>query len=323
MQGRMSPYVSPAGVKFPATTCKAFVMQQRNCKDTVTVQVHSTKTSLEILLDGQLVAFDTRANQPKRTVVHNGASIAIYSHRDVRVTFTSGFSFQFDFVDLHLVNLKFFGDRRWKGKTKGLLGAYDGNRNNDLTAPDGTVFPLSSNSRRLHEFGMTWIIKGEESLFTYPSGKTYKDFRDVDFEPIFELPDIDTLPPEAVEACRGSVECLFDLLVTGDSDLAGSTRNAVDQFEEIVNSFDTACTRPDAPRNGFYEATNFREGSTVRLVCNRDFYEVIGNDEITCVRDENGTLSWNTEFGECYNECERDNKWDQYLCEIGIGIWIY
>lgn len=41
---------------------------------------------------------------------------------------------------------------------------------------------------------------------------------------------------------------------------------------------------------------------------------------ITCVRGENEKLFWNGELGICYNKCESDNKWEQYLCEIGIGL---
>ena len=44
------------------------------------------------------------------------------------------------------------------GKTIGLLGVYDGQPNNDLTAPDGTVFSTESldiNLENLHnEFGL-------------------------------------------------------------------------------------------------------------------------------------------------------------------------
>lgn len=314
MQGRTAKAIGAGGQWTGATVCSAYVMQQRTCQATVTVQVALGKNMIEISVDGHVLVYDDQ----KRNVKHNGASISIVSPKDVRVTFSSGYSFRFTYHG-QVINLVTLLDTKLQGKFKGLFGVFDGNQSNDFTRPDGTIMSRNVPQRQIHEYGMLWQITSEETLFTYPIGKTYADFRDPYFEPSFAVPDIDAMPPELVAACRGNPECLLDLYLTGDLELAVGTLDTMENLQNKTNSFSVSCIRPGSPASGHLEITNFQEGSTVKLVCERAFYKIVGSDEITCVRDENGNLMWNGQLGECINKCKSDNAWEQYLCEIEFG----
>ena len=49
-----------------------------------------------------------------------------------------------------------------KGRLNGLCGQYDGNRSDDFTGPDGTIYSSS------HEFGLSWSVNGAERLILDP-----------------------------------------------------------------------------------------------------------------------------------------------------------
>lgn len=317
MQGRTAQYITPDGVRTAASVCKSYVMQQRKCKVIVTVQLTITTTKIELLLDGIAVAYGTEFPY---TIKHNGASITITSLLQITVTFELGYSFRFTHDRVHQVlNMVTMVAVENREKFKGLLGPFDGNINNDFTRPDGTIMPITSTYQQIHEYGMLWQINGSESLFTYPIGKSYESFRDPDFVPNFELPDLDRIPPEIVEMCRGSIECLFDWFVTGSTEFAAGSRDDAERFNDIVDSQAVACRRPATPVSGRLEVDNFLEGSTATLVCERNFHEIVGNGTITCVRDGSGALRWNRKMGECVSKCKNDDPWEEFLCEIEFG----
>lgn len=287
------------------------------------IQVSLTLNGIEIILDGDVVALDLEPNQPKRTIMHKGASIAIFSPRDIRITFSSGYTFAFTDRNVY-INLLATASVALKGKTKGLLGVFDGNRRNDLTLPNGVVVETYT-TQQIYDFAMQWRISAENSLFTYPFGKTYDDYQDLNFVPAVEAPINPNVPLEAVSACMGSEECLFDLFITGNAAFAESTLEAIENYNRSLEALGMVvgvCERPIAPENGYLEAVNHIVGSTARVVCNENL-EVNGNGILTCITDSSGKHSWNGEFGECIervvNICANENAWLQLLCEMGLS----
>ncbi|XP_037051367.1 sushi domain-containing protein 2-like [Bradysia coprophila] len=308
MQGRFTQYLHTQ-----ATVCTVYVMNQRSCDGDATVQLSLMEKHIEIMIDGQVVAMNPNVNQPKRTIIHNGASIVIFSPHDIRVTFSSGYSFKFTYHP-QVINMAAMVADELKGKFRGLFGVFDDNQANDLTLPNGNIIPTNADSKTLHEFGMQWQITCEESLFTYPLDKGFDNFHDDDFVPHFEVPDLTKLSPQDVEACKGSFECLFDLSVTGNIELATGTMEAVENFVNVAKSLTIGCERISVPRNGYLQVLNYLENSTVRLVCNVN-YEVQGVDSVKCVKNFSGKLSWDGKLGDCVKKCNYDNSWLQWLCE--------
>uniref|UniRef100_A0A8W8NDF3 Fibrillin-1 n=1 Tax=Magallana gigas TaxID=29159 RepID=A0A8W8NDF3_MAGGI len=117
----------------------------------------------------------------------------------------------------------------YKGNVTGLMGNFDGDKNNDFILPDGSTLTGSAvNSERniYTNFGQKWSVNESTSLFHYDIGYSHRDFSHPDFVPFF----IDEFSEEkrnaSIDACGGasaSQACIFDFLATGDKALAESS----------------------------------------------------------------------------------------------------
>lgn len=85
MQGRTVQYITADSTPRSSSVYTAYVLQQRNCHGVATVQVSLAKN-------------DPAPKQLKRTIIHNGASIA---------TFSSGYSIKCSY-DPFVVNFVTF-----------------------------------------------------------------------------------------------------------------------------------------------------------------------------------------------------------------------
>lgn len=116
-------------------------------------------------------------------------------------------------------------------QVRGLMGNRDGNRANDLTLRDGTVLPSSLTREQLYgQFGESWRVTEEESLFDYAPGESTATFTDRTFpdEPVRAA----SLPPAqfaaASAACKsaGVTEenlleaCILDVGASNDTTFA-------------------------------------------------------------------------------------------------------
>ncbi|XP_022101029.1 uncharacterized protein LOC110984806 [Acanthaster planci] len=77
-------------------------------------------------------------------------------------------------VNNSMANITVLLNQDFKGKTKGLLGVWDGEPNNDTLRRDGTLQPATGPNGKMLErdffaFGETWRIAEEDSLFYYQS----------------------------------------------------------------------------------------------------------------------------------------------------------
>ncbi len=120
-----------------------------------------------------------------------------------------------------------------KHAVRGLLGNFDGDRNNDISLRDGTLLaqPIK-HAQLISEFAASYRIAHKESLFSYATGGTTADY-DVPGFPTGEATPADL--PEAVrtsaeQTCKSAgIEnpisldaCILDVGCTGDADLTES-----------------------------------------------------------------------------------------------------
>jgi hypothetical protein len=75
-------------------------------------------------------------------------------------------------------------------------------------------------------------IQSDQSLFSYPPGKTADDYQDVDFVPVFEVDfGSDTAAEQkANDICstgtqKQKEQCIFDFFLTGSESFANNTLN--------------------------------------------------------------------------------------------------
>lgn len=134
--------------------------------------------------------------------------------------------------------------------TYGLLGAYDGNPNNDLTLQNGSVVtcPLVNNtyydSRCIYTtFGESWRITQQDSLFWYRPALNTRLYTDRTFQPLFDVAYTD----EIAQICGSDLLCAFDFSVTQSLDIANATRDTTSQSLNVRAALATKPPVIDGP----------------------------------------------------------------------------
>ncbi|XP_061182283.1 mucin-like protein [Saccostrea echinata] len=137
-------------------------------------------------------------------------------------------------------------DNAYKGSTRGLMGYFDGDLNNEFILPNETKLDENATKTErdiFYNFGQQWLV-GEDSLFSYGKGLTYKNFSHPEFEPLF----LDETDKEKLDEARKrcgknpSQACIFDFLATGDIALAESSGT-----EETVSKADIKLIENETP----------------------------------------------------------------------------
>ncbi|XP_038072987.1 sushi domain-containing protein 2-like [Patiria miniata] len=182
-----------------------------------------------------------------------------------------------------------------KGRTRGLYGNWNGEKNDDFERPDGTILPVDATVQEIHsEFGQKWQIEPEDSLFRYPRGKGPSDYSDETFTPSFMSPEA-ALTGAAREICGNNSQCAFDWAVTGNSDIARATGGAVAHYRAAIESASIViCGSVADPTNGRKEVSRGSVGGVASFTCD-DGYTLQGENELVC--QENGT--WSGEVPIC------------------------
>jgi hypothetical protein len=292
VQSRMEPFTYSNGTSKDATVFTAFVMKT-NTSSTVQVQRSLVRT-VDIYVDGVLMDL---SNPLLFDISYEGVEVSVASDiSSVSVAFASGFNF---LISTTADSFSIFTtcDQKYKNKTRGLLGVYDGNKDNDLQDQNGNVIAANSSLQDIHyKFGLTWRILQSESLFTYTS-KQYPDYNNPNFLPSFQKPDVESAPQEAKDVCGDAIDCLYDYMTTGSATLANQTKTIAALFNETVQIYQKqviTCPPLTYPTNGYYQADNFLPGSSAIYACYSN-YTLEGDAVIYC----NDSGFWNGSTPVC------------------------
>ncbi|XP_038046071.1 uncharacterized protein LOC119720471 [Patiria miniata] len=215
------------------------------------------------------------------------------------VTFSVG-------VNNSMADITVLFNEDFKGKTKGILGVWDDDPSNDVLTRNGTLQPGSGDNGELverdyFEFGETWRVVEEDSLFFYQSpGESYDSLNDPNFTPDFLQDLIDKAPPgkydEAKTVCGSSYECLYDSLALNDTSIGMATSTLNDMNMEnmaIATNFPPNITFVDSidvivGRNFILQLEAVDpEGDNVTF----DLLEMVPGADITA----SGRFSWTPE----------------------------
>jgi len=148
-----------------------------------------------------------------------------------------------------MLNLIVILPNSMKSKTRGLLGNWNGNKNDDFTLRNGNGngnnIPITSSFETLHsEVGLEYMINEDESLFIYPNGINFNSFNDDSFIPNFEI-EFSSIEFEnqTRSGCIGSNidldACLFDVSQTQNilaSQLSLEIGSIYDNLKSDLNS---------------------------------------------------------------------------------------
>ena len=75
-------------------------------------------------------------------------------------------------------------------------------------------------------------IKPEGSLFRYPGGQSPSDYDDTAFQPIFWSPNVYEIVSKRI--CDNVTQCVYDLELTGNTDVVVATREAINCYRTSV-----------------------------------------------------------------------------------------
>jgi len=133
---------------------------------------------------------------------------------------------------------------------RGLLGNANDNPMDDLSTRDGSILPTVSTASALHgQFGHSWRVTDEETLFTYEAGESVESLSDLTFPS--NVPSLDDFTPaqiaDAEDACNLAHvpdgpqfdACVLDVAVTGDPNFA---INAALVSGQLFDRFDPLCS---------------------------------------------------------------------------------
>ncbi|XP_043558358.1 mucin-4-like isoform X1 [Chiloscyllium plagiosum] len=272
-----------------ATNFMAFAAQHTQNKSITVQMILKGNDSIEVLVNNDRVQFvpNTADNQE---IFRNGtfylekngnASVTASFGSGISVTVTAQFEMLLAITDL---------PEKFMNKTRGLLGVWNGNPNDDFTMPNGSFIPKSSNEAKIFSFGMSWEVPLESSIFTI--GRSVPNNS---FTPHF-LGDLqqqnETLFNLLATECKNNTQCIFDAISTGRKEIGLVTANKNTEFMEVnemLNSYPPAITGPEViyaqlfqQNISYYQATD-QEGN------NAVFIPFISQElNVT----ENGTLMW-------------------------------
>ena len=150
LQGRMIEVNTSSGMVGEATVFSACVAKE---KSSSTVQFElGNNTSLIAFVNGERISFDELKSQE-----FDNVTVTDTGKQALNAIFSSGAFIQVQeqngFISVLFVSLP----ERFKNKTQGLMGPYNGDKTDDLT-PKGnkSILPLNSTIQRIHEeFGIT------------------------------------------------------------------------------------------------------------------------------------------------------------------------
>lgn len=148
LQGRTKKTASPSGDASVGTELSAIVAKAWN-SDTVQIQTHQFR-KVDALINGQLISFDFIQIHSKSNVTltqgsNKGEINVTFSDVSLSVRVLSG-----------MIRLMMSISPKYRNKTQGLLGVWNGNPDDDLRAKGGRVLPATATATEIHEeFGQT------------------------------------------------------------------------------------------------------------------------------------------------------------------------
>ena len=304
-QGRMEKIPNSANISSPseatiftAFSMKAFYGFENGSSNIIQVELSDSR-GLDILMEGvPLVTSDWA----QFSLIQDGYSVSVSDtyFKSINISFKNGFAFSFK-NNAGAISVIIFVDKiHLNSKIKGLLGNFDGIKENDFQTPDGKVIRANSLKNIHYNFGLLWRVTQEETILHYTYDRSIRDYSFYsypDFLPIFSLPNISEILLPVLNLCRNSISCLFNYAATGDIFFAHENLLSDTVYEKDVKSLNLhviLCNSIDDPINGYADISNgLYSDSTIYFECEWGFF-LKGNNSIYC---DNGI--WNGKPPSC------------------------
>ncbi|XP_053316345.1 mucin-4 [Spea bombifrons] len=215
-----------------ATNFDAFVAQYISSNASVKVEWYlSDNDTMTIYVNGQVTSF-TYSNDMDTHINNSNSAVFLLKNNGVTAIFGGHFSVSVS-ASLGILNAITGLPNQFINKTKGLMGTWNYDTNDDFLKPDGTIIPTLSTEEDIFKYGMTWQVGFEKSLF---SKKMTTARSSSTFTPVF-LSDLKSQDSakynDILVLCKNSIECVYDALVTNNSNIGLSTKVLSQTFQQI------------------------------------------------------------------------------------------
>ncbi|XP_038044295.1 sushi domain-containing protein 2-like [Patiria miniata] len=274
-----------------ASVYTAFVLQT-NDSSKVQVQMSNMNETL-ILVDGEPLRLDSLPVK-----VHHLRGVRIRFNSDmtkINIAVSAGIAVTV-YIDTAVMSFIAQLDTKFQGQVQGLLGNLNGNPDDDLQFPNGTILEPGSSLKELHDFGLEWLVAPEESIFTYISPFDYSTYHFPEFSPTFEIPDLNEVSQEIKDLCGDSTECVFDAVITGSLSFAKETLVVTVTITEVKKGLVkiVSCGYPGDVENGSLSGSVYLVNATVDVACD-DGFTLKGSSRLTCLEDG----QWSSDLPVC------------------------
>ncbi|XP_038044292.1 sushi domain-containing protein 2-like [Patiria miniata] len=278
-----------------ASVYTAFVLQT-NDSSKVQVQMSNMNETL-ILVDGEPLRLDSI---PVKVHHLRGVRIRFNSEMTkINIAFSAGIAVTV-YIDTEVMSFIVQLYTHFQGRVQGLLGNLNGNPDDDLQFPNGTILEPGSSLKELHEYGLEWLVAQEESIFTYSSPFDYSTYHFPEFSPTFEIPDLNEVSQEIKDLCGDSIECVFDAVITGSMSFANETLMVTVTITEVQKGLVkiVSCGYPGDVENGLLSGSVYFVNATVDVACD-DGFTLTGSSKLTCLEDG----QWSSDLPVCAVDC--------------------
>uniref|UniRef100_A0A146LTJ4 Extracellular domains-containing protein CG31004 n=1 Tax=Lygus hesperus TaxID=30085 RepID=A0A146LTJ4_LYGHE len=255
--------------------------------------------ALDVFADSRRIYFDRpalRSQHFRGVTVYQGSRVLNQS--EVIIMFDTGVGVEV--VENHgYMAARVYLPWTYINQTRGLLGNWSFDKNDDFTLPDGSIVNVGNlnDFEAIHrQFGMKWILEDKvtnrgRALFVQDNGRKASFYTNTSFVPEFKKSPQEILPPNrqqdvkiAEDLCAESYQCRYDYAVSLNKDLAYWT---LDYFSTYTSISEKAAQRViscgvlETPQYGRKSNFFFIPGTKVVFECNQN-YILVGDQKRVC-----------------------------------------
>ncbi|XP_067158277.1 mucin-4 [Apteryx mantelli] len=209
-----------------ATNFVAFAAQYVSATTTTVEWTLGSQGDIQILLNYETILFSYSRDMDAE--VYYSPGVLVVNTSSITAIFDGAVAVSVSAASGILSVVCSLPDRYLNG-TKGLLGVWDHNSADDFQMPNGTSIPRNSSEEEIFSYGMTWAA-GEHSLFAKPLAAPVTNFTPVFLSRLRQ--ENESQYQLAASRCRGSRECIYDTLSTGDVALGLATQSLAVNFQQ-------------------------------------------------------------------------------------------
>ncbi|KAM9316126.1 uncharacterized protein PAF06_007094 [Gastrophryne carolinensis] len=210
-----------------ATNFKAFALQYISNGTSTKVELYlESNNTINVLLNGQNVSFTY--SEDSEAQISDNPTVFLLKNETITATFEGVLSVS---VSAYYGMLSAVSSlpSQFINKTKGLLGTWNNDQNDDFLAPNGTYISSNSSEETLYNYGLLWEAK-ENSLFSQQEVKARAAFQPLFLDSLIKQDQSRYIALQT--QCSNKTECIFDAMSTNDTNVGLATFQVVSDFQK-------------------------------------------------------------------------------------------